>query len=55
MPITKAEERALVLLPLPAVREAMAIRCEEQGHDWTGACDAFLRVYQACKWCGARR
>jgi hypothetical protein len=37
------------------VEEAMRERCEEQGHDWRGACTIFLQVYEQCKWCGESR
>ena len=34
------------------VREAMAIRCEEDGHDNRGCIPFdFSRVYQECRWC----
>ena len=53
--VDRDAERAHKILAMPEVREAMAIRCEESDHDWENCCDAFLRVYQACKWCGVRR
>lgn len=37
------------------VEEAMIKRCEEQGHDWRGACTIWLQVYEQCKWCGESR
>ncbi len=38
-----------------AEREAMRVRCEEDGHSWENACSVFFQVYQVCKWCGERR
>lgn len=53
--IERQAKRAREVLAMPVVQEAMAIRCEEQGHDWRNGCDAFLRVFQLCQWCGERR
>lgn len=36
----------------PDVKFAMRARCEEQGHEWVGACTAMFQVYRECKWCG---
>lgn len=30
-------------------------RCEEQGHQWENCCSPTFRIYQQCKWCGAKR
>ncbi len=45
----------LELMNLPKVLEAMAYRCEEQGHDYENCCSVTFRVYQRCKWCGENR
>jgi hypothetical protein len=38
------------------VRRAMQIRCEETSdHDFENCCSWDFRIYQECKWCGARR
>lgn len=46
--------RARDLLARPDVREAMRIRCEEQGHDRENGLTAFLQMVYICKWCGDR-
>jgi hypothetical protein len=47
--------RARDLLDRRDVQEAMSFRCEEEGHAYEGCCSVFLRVYQACKWCGQEK
>ncbi len=41
------------LLERADVKEAMRIRCEEDGHDYENCCSFLLQVYRRCKWCGA--
>ncbi|KKK57491.1 hypothetical protein LCGC14_3053950 [marine sediment metagenome] len=37
------------------VQEAMAIRCEENGHEYDGCVPFdFSCVYRECRWCGHR-
>ena len=44
------------LMSKPEVRQAMRIRCEEDGrHEWENYCSAAFRIYQRCKWCGEER
>jgi len=38
-----------------AEREAMRLRCEEDGHSWENACSITFQIYEVCKWCGDRR
>ena len=47
-------ERIRELLHQPAVKEAMRIRCQEQGHSWQNACSPTFQVYKVCDWCGKR-
>ena len=47
--------RARELLARPDVRDAMVIRCEEEGHDREIGLTAFFQVVRICKWCGDRR
>ena len=54
MTILRAEERIASLLAKPEVREAMAIRCEEERHDRSPGVTAFFQFVHVCKWCGAR-
>lgn len=37
------------------VLQAMALRCEDQGHDYENCCSSMFRVYMRCKWCGEER
>ena len=60
--MTTLAERDRILQGLlldPKVQQAMAERCEQQGHDWQGGADFHpvhvLVVYQVCQWCGARK
>lgn len=46
-------KRARELLARLDVREAMAIRCAESGHEWEGACSVMFQIYRLCKWCEA--
>lgn len=39
----------------PKVILAMRGRCEEQGHQWENCCSITFRIYEQCKWCGAKR
>ena len=48
-------DRLEELLQKRDVREAMRMRCESQGHEWSNCCSSLLRVYQACQWCGEER
>ena len=53
--IERQAERANELLQMPDVREAMTIRCQEEGHDFENACTAMFQIFQVCKWCGWTR
>jgi hypothetical protein len=53
--VDRDAERAHELLEQTDVKEAMRIRCEEEGHSWENACSPTLQIYQVCKWCGGRR
>jgi hypothetical protein len=53
--VERKAERARELLDRPEVREAMRIRCEQDGHSWQDACSPLLQIYKVCDWCGARR
>lgn len=46
------ERRARELLSNRDVKEAMRIRCGEDGHNWEGACSVLFQTYKICKWCG---
>lgn len=39
----------------PEARQAMALRCEETGHDRENGLTASLRLVLVCKWCGEQR
>lgn len=39
----------------PKVQEAMRYRCDEERHEFEGACSAAFQIYMECKWCGERR
>ncbi len=52
--VERDAKRARELLDKPDVMDAMAIRCEEQGHDLENCMTGWLTFYQACKWCGHR-
>jgi hypothetical protein len=46
-------ERTTHLLAIPEVREAMRIRCEEQGHQWEPmATPEAFTTFGGCRWCG---
>ena len=34
-----------------AIEDAMAERCEIQGHQMENACSIAFQIYQICKWC----
>lgn len=53
--IEYAAQKARELLSRPEVVDAMAIRCEEQGHEWEGGIVGILTVVRVCKWCGDMR
>lgn len=40
------------VLNRPDAQRAMALRCEEDGHNWENCMSATFQLYQACKWCG---
>lgn len=42
------------LMSDPKVRQAMKLRCEEDKHEYVGACTAMFQIYRECKWCGER-
>ena len=50
----EVDHRMLRLKESGDVREAMTIRCEEDGHDYQNCMSFVLHVYQECRWCGHR-
>lgn len=48
-------KRVRELLSKADVREAMAARCNEQGHDEEPGLTVMFQFVRICKWCGAQR